>query len=284
MARADRRNCSSPRTNAALEHLDTARAGLETVVATGADFGYWAGPDAVALADVLRVQGDVVAAQEHAQQALETSERVSSPSLFALSREVLGRLAIGRKELERSGRRCFMQRSRRGPNGTCRCGCRRRSTRSAELAAGFKSDEEAARLLGSAERARSDLGLVRWAPDESRFVALAGTLRTELGSDAFADAHAEGFALSLDEAIAWVRRARGSRRRPAAGWESLTPTELQVVELAAQGLTNPEIGQRMFISRGTVKIHLSHIYTKLDVRNRSQLTALVTSRRPTPAP
>jgi DNA-binding NarL/FixJ family response regulator len=52
---------------------------------------------------------------------------------------------------------------------------------------------------------------------------------------------------------------------------------VQVIELAAQGLTNPEIGQRTF-TRGTVKIHLSHIYAKLDVRNRSQLTALVAGR------
>jgi DNA-binding CsgD family transcriptional regulator len=103
-----------------------------------------------------------------------------------------------------------------------------------------------------------------------------------MGADEFAAAHGEGAALSLDEAIAWVRRARGSRKRPAGGWESLTPTELQVVELAAQGLTNPEIGRRMFISRGTVKVHLSHIYAKLDVRNRSELTALVARRTGTP--
>jgi len=90
-----------------------------------------------------------------------------------------------------------------------------------------------------------------------------------------------GACTALDaEAIAWLRRARGSRKRPAGGWESLTPTERQVVELTAQGLTNPEIGERMFISRGTVKIHLSHIYSKLDVRNRSELTARVTQRTP----
>ena len=74
--------------------------------------------------------------------------------------------------------------------------------------------------------------------------------------------------------------ARAARRkRPAGGWESLTPTELQVVELAAQGLTNPEIARRMFISRGTVKVHLSHVYAKLNLRNRSEL-ATRAARRP----
>jgi DNA-binding CsgD family transcriptional regulator len=79
--------------------------------------------------------------------------------------------------------------------------------------------------------------------------------------------------MSLDEAIAFVRRARGARKRPSGGWESLTPTELEVVRHAAAGLTNPEIGERMFISRGTVKVHLSHIYAKLALRNRSEVTA-----------
>jgi DNA-binding CsgD family transcriptional regulator len=82
----------------------------------------------------------------------------------------------------------------------------------------------------------------------------------------------------MDYAVAYVRRARGSRKRPSGGWESLTPTELEVAHHAAAGLTNPEIGQRMFISRGTVKIHLSHVYAKLGVRNRSELTAQASQR------
>jgi DNA-binding CsgD family transcriptional regulator len=48
-----------------------------------------------------------------------------------------------------------------------------------------------------------------------------------------------------------------------------------VAALAAKGLTNPEISGRLFISRGTVKYHLSHIYEKLGIKNRLQLGALV---------
>jgi ATP/maltotriose-dependent transcriptional regulator MalT len=47
-----------------------------------------------------------------------------------------------------------------------------------------------------------------------------------------------------------------------------------VVELAAGGLSNPEIGQRLFMSRATVKTHLSHIYAKLGIANRTQLAAI----------
>ena len=89
---------------------------------------------------------------------------------------------------------------------------------------------------------------------------------------------AEGAALTIDDALEWARRARGPRTRPAAGWASLTPTEVRVVELVAQGLTNPQIAERMFISRETVKTHLVHAFAKLGVRNRTELAALAATR------
>jgi len=103
-----------------------------------------------------------------------------------------------------------------------------------------------------------------------------------MGTEEFTAAHTEGAEMSLDEAVAWVRRARGTRRRPAGGWESLTPTEVQVVELVAQGLTNPQVGERMFISRATVKVHLAHVFQKLDVSSRAELTAQAVRREVRP--
>jgi DNA-binding NarL/FixJ family response regulator len=50
------------------------------------------------------------------------------------------------------------------------------------------------------------------------------------------------------------------------------------VELVAQGLTNPQIGERMFISRATVKVHVAHIFQKLDISNRAELTAMAVRR------
>lgn len=67
--------------------------------------------------------------------------------------------------------------------------------------------------------------------------------------------------------------SREARDRPATGWEALTPTELEVSALAAEGLTNPEIGRRLFISRRTVETHLSHVYAKLGVSSRVELAA-----------
>jgi DNA-binding NarL/FixJ family response regulator len=54
--------------------------------------------------------------------------------------------------------------------------------------------------------------------------------------------------------------------------------EVQVVELAAQGLTNRQIAEQLFVSAGTVKSHLAHVFTKLDVTNRSSLASLVARR------
>jgi DNA-binding NarL/FixJ family response regulator len=54
-----------------------------------------------------------------------------------------------------------------------------------------------------------------------------------------------------------------------------------VVALAVEGLSNPEIATRLYMSRGTVKTHLAHIYTKLNIANRTEL-ATQAATRPVP--
>jgi DNA-binding CsgD family transcriptional regulator len=124
---------------------------------------------------------------------------------------------------------------------------------------------------------------------EKIFAASLDHLRAALGEAVFAEAWAEGARMSLDAAVAYVRRSRGTRRRPTVGWGSLTPTELDVVRLVVAGLSNPEIGGRLFMSRGTVKTHLSHVFAKLDVANRTELATLASAHlsppgaRPSPS-
>jgi DNA-binding CsgD family transcriptional regulator len=76
------------------------------------------------------------------------------------------------------------------------------------------------------------------------------------------------------------RGRRGTRRRPATGWKSLTNTEHRVVALVAEGLSNRTIGERLFISPRTVQTHLAHVFSKLGLSSRTQLAALV-ARQPT---
>jgi predicted ATPase/DNA-binding CsgD family transcriptional regulator len=131
---------------------------------------------------------------------------------------------------------------------------------------------ESARLLGAAKSFRERTGY-RWQPVHHRR-AIEG-IRPTLASAALA----EGAVLSLEEAVAYARRGRGERGRPDHGWESLTPTELRVVELVAEGLPNREVAKRLFVSPATVKSHLIHVFTKLDVRTRAELAAAATQRR-----
>jgi DNA-binding CsgD family transcriptional regulator len=72
-------------------------------------------------------------------------------------------------------------------------------------------------------------------------------------------------------------RSQRARREPrtVCGWESLTDTERRVANLVADGLTNREVGQRMYLSHHTVDFHLRHIYLKLHINSRVQLTRLV---------
>ena len=58
-----------------------------------------------------------------------------------------------------------------------------------------------------------------------------------------------------------------------SGVESLTPTERRVAGLVADGLSNPEVAQTMFVTRGTVETHLGSIYRKLDIASRERLAA-----------
>jgi DNA-binding CsgD family transcriptional regulator/tetratricopeptide (TPR) repeat protein len=79
---------------------------------------------------------------------------------------------------------------------------------------------------------------------------------------------------------AGIRRGRrGTRRRPQHGWSSLTASEQTVARLVAEGLSNPQIGERLYVSRRTVQTHLAHVFTKLDISSRSQLAA-ETARHP----
>lgn len=58
--------------------------------------------------------------------------------------------------------------------------------------------------------------------------------------------------------------------------------ELQVVDLLADGLTNPQIGDKLLISKRTVQSHLANVFVKLGVSTRAELAAEVAVRRTRP--
>jgi predicted ATPase/DNA-binding CsgD family transcriptional regulator len=146
------------------------------------------------------------------------------------------------------------------------------------VAASLDSGAEALRCFGAAEAARAEIGLAAPAPVSDTIGRRRSALVESLGADVVDEYWAEGVALGLDRAVEYVSRARGERKRPSAGWASLTPTERRVAELVAEGLTNPQIAEQMFIARGTAKVHVSHIFAKLGLSNRAELAALTTRR------
>jgi DNA-binding CsgD family transcriptional regulator len=68
-------------------------------------------------------------------------------------------------------------------------------------------------------------------------------------------------------------------REPASGVEALTPSEVRVAELAAEGLTNREVAQALFVSEKTVETHLGRVYRKLDIKSRHALPGALAERQ-----
>ncbi len=67
-------------------------------------------------------------------------------------------------------------------------------------------------------------------------------------------------------------RRDSTQAQPARPLRELTTQETQVARLASEGLSNPEIGARLFISSRTVQYHLSKVFTKMNLTSRNQLT------------
>lgn len=148
----------------------------------------------------------------------------------------------------------------------------------ARLAVAVDRPQHGVRLLGAAQALRDRGGYARLPWEASRHQADFALARERLPPEEFEAAHADGGTLSLEEAVALARRGSARRTRPASGWASLTESERQVATLVAESMTNPEIAETLYISLGTVKAHLSHIFAKLGIPGRRELAREVRRR------
>ena len=142
------------------------------------------------------------------------------------------------------------------------------------------SDGEAAESLY--REAIDRLGRTRLRPELARAHLLYGEWlhRERRPSDAREQLRTAHGMLEAMGAEAFAERARrelratgetASKRTAVAMNEELTAQEAQIARLARDGLPNPEIGARLFISARTVQYHLGKVFTKLDISSRSQL-------------
>jgi DNA-binding CsgD family transcriptional regulator len=140
-------------------------------------------------------------------------------------------------------------------------------------------DDEAGRLYDAAlgsdlrhhpfDRARLQLAYGAWLRRQRRVSESRGPLRA---------ARQVFDALGC---VPWGERARQelrasgeqSRPRVAGARDQLTPQELQIAQMAADGLTNREIGEKLYLSHRTIGSHLYRIFPKLDITSRAQLAA-----------
>ena len=144
------------------------------------------------------------------------------------------------------------------------------------LSEGDRADtwfREAIERLGGtrvrAELARAHLLYGEWLRRENRRIDARAQLR--VAHDQFASMRMEAFAERARNEL----QATGEkvRRRSQETRDDLTPQERQIAHLARDGLSNPEIGARLFLSPRTVEWHLHHVFTKLGITSRRQLAS-----------
>jgi DNA-binding CsgD family transcriptional regulator len=142
--------------------------------------------------------------------------------------------------------------------------------------AGYRADPaRSARAHGAADQALAALGHTL-APLEARLAGLdRQRLRAAMGAEAFEAQYAAGRTLDLAQVVADFGRPAAPPRAAASGQAVtvLTPRELDVLKLVAQGLSNTDIAQRLFLSEHTVHRHLANILRKLSLSSRAAAAA-----------
>jgi DNA-binding CsgD family transcriptional regulator len=133
--------------------------------------------------------------------------------------------------------------------------------------------ERIERSRGVIHAARARLLYGEWLRRENRRVDAREQLRvayerfSRIGAKAFAE-RARGELLATGETV---------RKRRVDARDDLTPQEKQIAQLARDGLSNPDIGVRLFLSPRTVEFHLRKVYTKLGIRSRHELSRVLPS-------
>jgi predicted ATPase/DNA-binding CsgD family transcriptional regulator len=137
------------------------------------------------------------------------------------------------------------------------------------IAVGEKRDEQAARWLGAAERIRSASHTAMILPEQEEYQNAVAILRGRMNPNEFRSSWSEAQVLPLQRVIAEVEQLLAPPQVKIQDPGALTPRELDVLGLLAQGLSDAQIAEKLVVSRRTVTTHLTTIYGKFGVKSRS---------------
>jgi len=139
------------------------------------------------------------------------------------------------------------------------------------IGAAEKSSLTAVRLLGAAEAARNRMGVTLIQPHIAHHQRSIELVAAALGAEMAEREFKAGAALAADSAaqLALDSLNLSARQRPARG--SLTPREVQIVNLVSSGLGNKEIARKLSIAERTADAHVEHIMNKLGLHSRLQI-------------
>ncbi|MGH2558573.1 MAG: LuxR C-terminal-related transcriptional regulator, partial [Thermomicrobiales bacterium] len=149
----------------------------------------------------------------------------------------------------------------------------------AAIAVTHEQAEVAVHLFAAADALREGIGLSLQPYISAQYDRATALAKQQLGEDGFRAAWTAGRNLSLEQAVADAATIVASRPaappavRSAAESAGLTPRELEVLRLLAEGKSSREIGEALFISHRTATTHVTNIFVKLGIDNRAAAVA-----------
>ena len=234
------------------------------------------------LGEMMQKAGELAKARALFEENLESDEILGDEWGTSVSRLNLGTLAIEQGDLARSetllmeALRAFVRLG--DEDATTEC------LDSLAGAAGARGEwARAATLLGAAEATREELGTPIRPVDRERYERFVTTSQRVPGERAWASAWSAGRDMSLQQATEYALSPESTAPSTpdlttSERSSSLTPRELEVAHLVAQGLTNRRISEELSISERTAATHMGRILKKLGFGSRSQLAAWITEQ------
>jgi non-specific serine/threonine protein kinase len=219
--------------------------------------------------------GDLSTARALLEDNLERRRRLENPYSVAEGLGRVGQVAFLQGEMDTARARwadsLAIYRDTGERWGTARC-----LEAFAALAAERGDAVRAARIAGAAEAVREALGRLTHADESGIYAARVSAARAAVDSAAWEAAWQEGRSLDLDAAAALALDQQTSAPRVAPSSGPLSPREMEVARLIAQGKTSKEIADLLVITERTADTHAGHIRDKLGLRSRAEIAAWAT--------